>query len=373
MAVRTRSRLFLADACGAVGRRGPAGTELEGRCRLPLADYAVLGGAFVPIDAPGVGAMALLPSHVPIAAIHAASFTAAAARIREVWPERDAFGSTVVIEWPPAFDVDPTSDMTFPWWYSETEARIGKLHVIEEKRFILREPLQVDGLAIGRIAGEWMGRRAVVPRDHTFFRRFYRVVAAMRLGKRRANGAVFEPHRGVEQPIVGAPPWADGVWGSKLPALLVDLEARVGSKPFHDAIDDYTADPGAPPGSVRTLVDAIALRSSVPLDRFFEDFLAGGKLPYLDLVDVRTRKAGDLWRVSGGVRNKGTGEVICPVVLRTDLDSSTTSVRVGTLETARFELETRYHPRALLLDPRGVVFRGMERGTVSQVALGGGS
>jgi hypothetical protein len=79
------------------------------------------------------------------------------------------------------------------------------------------------------------------------------------------------------------------------------------------------------------------------------------------------------WEASGALRNEGTGEVFCPVVLRTEHGSIRRVIRVGSREAIAFAIPTPHAPRTLQLDPDRVVYRHAAIGIVDAIDFKGES
>ena len=138
--------------------------------------------------------------------------------------------------------------------------------------------------------------------------------------------------------------------------MLAAITYRSGPDNVIAGIDDFTAG-GPTPGTVRELLDAISRRSGASLDRVYDDYFAGDALPVLTLEGVHFQRTSGGWSARGTVRNLATGEVLCPVVLRTDGPSERAVVRVESHASAPFELHTAFAPHQLQLDPEHVCYR----------------
>jgi hypothetical protein len=135
-------------------------------------------------------------------------------------------------------------------------------------------------------------------------------------------------------------------------------------------VDDFLAAPGT--GTARELMDAIAKRGGVRLDRVWSDYFEGDALPQLTLADVKFTRRGAAWEVSGIVHNRDKGEVFCPVVLRTAYGSLRTMLHIDSQQKVPFVLQSTHEPRTLQLDPDKVVYRYAAVGTVDSVDYRGG-
>lgn len=357
--VRAPAGIFLADACGSIAGAEAGRTRLTGVCRIALANYVVRGGNLVRLaDTPGIGAVAVLPAHLAAARFHVPGLAlvaelaskAGAGLVTE--PTRNH----VILEWPPAFDTDPTEGMRYGW--NQVPSRLpvlGRLHLLAESLWLVRSPLAAQELAASALASELASRRPVAAEQRLLFRHLFLAVALARVGGRDRGATIVErtheaTRADLRQPLLEADPSDEVTW-IKLEALLTDLEHRVGAQAFTDGLAVFLDGPVHPSGSLQELLESISHRSGRPLDRFYSDYVTGAALPVLSLEDVRARRAGREWDISGRVRNLGTGEAVCPVVLQTDLDMTGTQVTVGSSSAVPFAFKSPHHPRAVLLDP----------------------
>ena len=82
-----------------------------------------------------------------------------------------------------------------------------------------------------------------------------------------------------------------------------------------------------------------------------QDYFVQGTLPEVVLEGVVFRRAGDGWQVTGRMRNRGTGEAVCKVVLTTNLGPLETMARAEGGQAGDFSFSTVHRPQAVLLDP----------------------
>ena len=160
----------------------------------------------------------------------------------------------------------------------------------------------------------------------------------------------------------------------KAAALVAELVARLGGTDFYTAVDGFLAAPAAAgPGSLEQLFEHLEERSPDSLAGFWKQhFEAGAALPELRLQNVEVALAGRGFRVRGEVRNDGSGEASCPVVVKAEGQTRSTRVKVGPRSTAAFEVTTDRRPTTALLDPEKTCFRwvGPSSPRAERVALG---
>ncbi|HKR67074.1 MAG TPA: hypothetical protein VJZ00_25330, partial [Thermoanaerobaculia bacterium] len=225
----------------------------------------------------------------------------------------------------------------------------GAMHLLPERLLTQLQPLETGPLAAALVSSALQSRRHIAPEEQKFFTMFFNVVANNRLSGEARSASVSPKGRPSTWPMLGDPA-IDRVKG-----VLADLEYRVGSERLVEGVNDFLAMPGA--GTGKELLDAIARRSGVPLDHMYRDFFVGSALPRVTLVDVASRRAGAAWIVTGSIRNVGTGEILCPLVLRTRTGALRRIVRIDGGETIPFTLTAESEPRTLQLDPDHICYR----------------
>lgn len=327
--------LMLASDAGAVGTRDGTRARLVSVSTQNLADVLITGGARVEQQLPGGTRLFVVRPHGSYAAERAAAIADSLDRIEELWPEMAAGARWTALE------VCRPFGMNLRWANEPDPAITGAVLELPESAFTAtgRRSLSEQRLAARLRVRYLFSRRAVIADDAQFFRVFYDALAARELG---AEQQAILVSRAVDI-------------GDKLRAAMVDLRRRVGARAMDDAVAEFLARPGT--GSSRELFDILEERSSVPLKRFYDDYVIGRSLPGLELRDVKFERAGDRWSVSGSVTNKESGEAHCPVFLRTEIDRQSTIVTVPDNGSAAFSFRTPYKPLGVELDPNGECFR----------------
>ena len=364
--------VFLADTCGHVAVEDANGRRrLSGTCRTLLASLTLRGGRLVgtPGTPESIAAVAVLPGHVEAMQLHLPQIASAGEAAATAWPGI-AVPPAVVVELPSGAQYDGY-DISIGGSRSD-----GSILLIDERRVLARVPLETVDLATAAVATALLAQRPTPTGEARFFRRFYRELAASRLGT-GSDRAVMDAEGGARADryalgLLSAKSWQLIAWEERLPALVRALRARVGDERLAEGVNAFLAGSGA--GSAKELFSMIELETSVSLAQFYEDFVAGSAVPVLTLEDVTFTQVASGWQVAGFVHNTRDGHVTCPVVVRTDAAPVAISVAVGPEDRTAFHLETRDRPRLVLLDPLGDCFRYRPKngiGIVERVEHGG--
>jgi hypothetical protein len=350
-----RTTLTAADSCGSVGR------ELKGRCEIALATYTVAAAHLRAVPLTPTAMLLHLERHGALAGMHAPALGEALAMAERAWPG--------VIEARGVFVERPTKPgERVPWRNDEADIRSsGVLHLVPETMFIRREPMSPGVIAASMVSSSLLSRRSVAANERWFFTRLYEEAASARLGG-ESRSAVVSRHPSTD-PLLHL--GKDLPSQARLRAVLADLEYRVGADRVAEGISDFVELPGE--GEGRELLEAIAKRGGIDLDRFYRDYFEGGSLPRLTFENVTFARTAHGWEARGALRNEGTGEVFCPVVLRTEHGAIKRVIRIGSAEAIPFVIPTPHAPRTLQLDPDRVCYRVAMVGLVDSVEYRGGS
>lgn len=369
--------LFLADTCGGIARPAGSGTHLASRCRMPLADFGIVGGRQKVLGGRTAGmTVAVFPAHQTTAELHLGFLARSPGLFEEAWPGIDSLGSLAVLEW-----ADRTGN---GWLYREPGATYlsvqGNLVLVDELDLLRMQSLQPERLVAEILTARLAGRRRIAPEHSRFFHHFFRAMALERLGLGPENGAVVGPLRLDEEDHIQVSPFDKEVWNVywrvRFPALVSALESRMGAEPLQAAVEEFLArgdDPARGPGSAEELFELMARHSPRPVERMIQDYLVAGHLPAPTLDGVRFVRAGDGWRVTGRMLNQGKGEAVCKVVLTTELGPESMVLAAGAGEAAPFELSTRHRPQGVILDPDAQCHRlRTQAGTFDRIYFEGG-
>jgi hypothetical protein len=290
---------------------------------------------------------------------------------RKAWPDLSAHLAATMIEELPEWGLDPFKDMNR--WGSWIRLRsYGRVLPIHES--VLTSTLEMDSadLAAQLLAAELSRKRPVMPEQAGVFRQLLRQFTVRRLGTTQKVTAALSAGDPSTTPILEMPDWELG-WCERLPAVLGEVERRVGQHALQEGFAEFLNAKGERRGTVKELLDRIGRISGVSLERIYSDYFTGRALPVLTLDDVHFRKTATEWDVTGSVKNLASGEAICPVVLRTDLGSESVDVTVDGGKSTPFRISTSARPASLMLDPDGVCYRFQRVGIVQLVPFKGES
>ena len=364
--LRVPEGFVASDACGRVS----SGRAFASRCRVGLADYAVFGAPLTTTPLGSSATLAYIPAHAELARTHAPALADALEVARESWPGLAADRSVFVER--------PTGRVEQYNRYFRRQAMrgiasYGRMHLVPELMFIHHEPIERGMVAAAIVSNHLRQRRSYRPEQEAFFRTFFETVANTRIA-----GKTKSPVWGGIGPRPDTTPILDTVdnpwYGStdRLAAVLAEIEYRVGADRLVAGINDFLG-AGPKPGTAKELLDAIGRRGGVSLDRVYRDYFLGEAMPRLTLEKVEFRRVGETWEVRGALRNKGDGEVFCPVIVRSDGGSSRTVVRVDTKSSTPFVLTLKNEPRTLQIDPDKVIYRHAAIGLVDSIDYRGQS
>ncbi len=355
----------LADTCGHVSRRA----RLSGACRASLTELTVAGGRLVRVDAAEDGAgeaadvevvVAALPPHVELAGRKLGSLARVASLTDRAWPGMPGLDGLVALEWPPAFDVDLRSEMS-RWGFPVRPRLQGRLLLIPERVLVDDEPFEVEDLVAQLLSRDLLERRRLAEDQETLFRHLFRVLMIRRMGLDGDRGATVSgrpwTRQALKTPILSARPGFGIVWRRRLPAVLVEIEGRIGGDHLYAGIESFLAADDAEPGTIEGLLAALEAQSGVSLERTYQDHFLGQALPMLRLEEVRSLRAEDGWTVEGKVRNTGTGQSICPVIVKTEVGERTLTVTVDSESASSFATRVDSRPHTVLLDPEYTCYR----------------
>ncbi len=382
---------LLADTCGHVSsaplrgdvsRRSPGRTRLSGRCRTSLTEFTVAGGRLVripssvlpssraPAGGPsspeaGQGAggeviVAALPRHRELAARKLKSLALVASLSDRAWPGMPGLEGLVALEWPPEFHLDLRYRMTR---WTELRPRLaGRLLLIPERLLTDAEPLEPEHLVARLLSRDLLERRAFAADQELVFRHLFRALMIRRMGLDGDRGATVTGKPWIRQalavPILSAKAGQFSIWRQRLPAVLAEIEGRAGGDNLYAAIESFLAAGGEEePGTIEELLAAIEARAGVSLERTYQDHFLGTALPMLRLEDVRARRRDGGWQVEGKMRNTGTGQSICPVIVKTEISERLLTVTVDSESATAFTARTQRRPHTVLLDPERTCYR----------------
>jgi len=350
--------LFLADACGDVASAG----RLAGRCGLPLADLAVLGGRYRELPAPAGGTrVAVFPQHAALGELHLGFIGRGASELEEAWPGLGGLRRTVALEWPgeAAFERDPILTALANLWrdnYQRPPEMRGNLILIDEgdvtrDNVLLKPETFVASLVASRLSH----RRPFAADDSFFFGRLFKNLALQRLGLGPQSGATVAGLRPGTAGIVRLPLPKEYnsslYWDNRFPAFVAGLRHLMGEEAVRQAVEEVLSRRDERPATRQEMFAALERHGGPDVHRFLQENLVEGGLAEPVLDGVEFLQAGEGWRVTGRMVNHGDAQAICKIVLSTDLGPVETVARADAGKDAAFELRASRRPQAVALDP----------------------
>jgi hypothetical protein len=270
----------------------------------------------------------------------------------------------VVHEWPPAFNILLTSGLG-NFWFERPEGELnGNLLSLPEGLVIRPQPISGEQIIAQVLSQELLDRRRFDPDEEHLFTSLFQALMIRRMGLSE-KGATLSGRPWMRavlaRSILDAELDNRALFEIRLPAVMVDLEGRLGGRNLYLAIERFLDRGDAEPGTVRELFDDFEAVSGEDLSRFFEEFIEGGAVPELSLEGVSARRLeGRRFLVRGQVANKGAGEVHCPVVVKTELGETQQEVVTRSEGATDFEITVEHRPVSVQLDPRDTCLRWIE-------------
>ncbi len=366
---------FLADTCGHASRREQGRTRLSGVCRTSLTELMVAGGRLVTVDSPnfplvplrgnppsgGEVTLAALAPHRSRAEDKLAALALVASLSDRAWPGMPGLQGLVALEWPPESHFDLYHDMENSWWQRPRPELVGRLLLIPERLLVDPEPFEPEDLVAQLLGRDLLGRRELAADQELLFRHLFRALMVRRMGLDGGRGATVSGkpwfRQALATPILSAKQNSGYTWRHRLPAVLAEIESRLGGDNFYAGIESFLAAGGEQPGTVEELLAALEAKAGISLERTYQDHFLGSALPMLRLEEVRSRRRGDGWVVEGKVRNTGTGQSICPVIVKTEISEVTLTVTVDSESASSFTTNVATRPHTVLLDPGRTCYR----------------
>ncbi len=360
---------FLADTCGHVSRPAKGRMQLSGSCHTSWAQLAVAGGRLVPFQRESGESedrviIATLPQHREQVERKLGSLSQVASLSERAWPGMPGLEDLVALEWPPEFHLDPRHGMS-RWGPRLEPILAGRLLLIPERMLVDGEPFESEDLVARLLSRDLIDRRELASEQELVFRSLFRALMIRRMGLDGEAGATVtgKPwHRQVlKTPILSVGQkygyGAGSVLRQRLPAVLVEIESRVGGDNLYTAIETFLSVSGQEPGTIEELLATIADRGGISLEQTYQDHFLGEASPLLRLEDVEARRRDGGWEVEGRVRNTGTGQSICPLVIKTEISEQVLTVTVESESATVFTARLERRPHTVLLDPERTCYR----------------
>jgi hypothetical protein len=357
--------LHLVSACGTVT---PPGQPLRERCRAIVNTFRILG-AELEVLRQGALNFAVFRLHRDAAAFHLPTVDRVAELLEDAWPGETPLPPVTLLEWTPPPQpasasgklwsrrmIDSGADLQFRPMES-----FGNVVILPDLDVLRRQPIPPEVLVGQTLAGQLLMRRPLEAEHRGVLRFLLEHLVKRRLGL-VSTLAVIPPQRNPEWATLRL--WPRELWIFSSPArpraVFNYLINRVGEEPFYAIVEEFLArgaTESPEPGTLYELLALVEARRGLDLSTFWRDFLEGQALPDPVLEGVRFQNIGGRWRVTGTVRNAGSGEVLCPVLLTTDLSPREMRLEIPDGGSVPFTLETPYRPQAVVLDPRGECLR----------------
>ncbi|MEM1204666.1 MAG: hypothetical protein AAGN66_15665 [Acidobacteriota bacterium] len=356
--LRVPKGLQIADSCGhTLSNDDPR--RLQGSCRTALSTFRIRGGRLVPAPSSDRVTMLTLPGHTHLARHQTQTIGDVARLSVHAWPGVEDVGALAVLEWPPAARFDDLRHGMHHWSWATLEVH-GQMVSIPERLFVGREPISASQLVGRLLIQRVLATRTLEASQGHVFRAFIGELMVRRMGLGDPHPATVAARpweiESLSVPVLEAPRGMQLMWGTKLPALVADLEGRVGRDRLVEAVERFLSNSEL--GSdARSLIGVIEAQSGVPLTRFYEDYFERGSLPTLYLEDVGVERVGDRWRVRGRLHNEGTGQSVCQIVLKSELREHPRTLTADDGESVGFEFDIEDRPLSLQLDPRRICHR----------------
>lgn len=356
------ARWTLADGCGRFSRQGEGRQTLSSRCRTSLPHYVVRGGTYEVLEDAASGiSLGVLPGHRDRGRTLLQGLGAVIGLSDKAWPGLQGLRGLAVLEWPPRFEVDLMQGLQSPWWAPPEEELHGSLLSLPEVLVIDGEPLRAEALVGQVMARDLLTRRSIAPSQAYLFKHLFTGLTVRRMGLDE-RGAVLESKPwamySLRVPLLSATAEYRDAFESRLPAVMAELEHRVGSHHFYGAIEDFLAHQDGSPGTIEELFERFQSRSGVSLERFFREHFLESTLPSLRLDNVRRQLVHKgRWQVTGELTNTGTGQSTCPLFVSTETGEERVVVTVESKSSAPFEVLTSAPPLGVQLDPQKTCLR----------------
>lgn len=312
-------------------------------------------------SATGEVTVAALPPHVELAGRKLESLAQVASLSDRAWPGLPGLKGVVALEWPPEFHVDLSWQLSNWTNWGVRPELFGHLLLIPERTLIDTEPFAVEDLVAQLLGRHLLERRPLMAEQELVFRHLFRVLMIRRMGLDGDGGATVSGKPWLRQalrtPILSGKSEHGYIWRRRLPAVVAEIEGRVGGDNLYAGIESFLAAGGDEPGTVEELLAQVEARAGISLERTYQDHFLGSALPMLRLENVRSRRQGEDWMVEGTVRNTGTGQSICPVIVKTEITERTLTVTVDSESASPFTLRVAARPHTVLLDPELTCYR----------------
>ena len=345
--------VFGAPAAGAPVR-------LVDSCEMPAHELRILGGRWERLGEPPVVAAAL-PRHRDKLESMLPELRQVVAASSEAWPGYPGIDRLAVVEQAGSQSLDGRSNLLRTWTWDRPQS-LGRMVRFYERHMVGNGLLDPAAILDGILGAELASTRNLHPQQRYMLRSFLSSLMQLRMGVGRSSAVLGErlPQWSVVQlkrPLLDLHPYHGVALGHKVPAVVLQLERRVGMDALVAAVADFLRRDTEDFATAEELFELLEAHSGQDLDRFFDDFFINGALPELSLVDVRVLPRRGGFRVTGAVANTAEGAVQCPVVVRTDGPELRRTVDVPGNGRGEFSFDVDARPQFAVLDPDGLCLR----------------
>lgn len=358
----TAPGLSVASSCGGLSEEAAPGEPLRliDTCRMPAHELRIFGGRWLRLGEEPVLAAAL-PGHREKIESMLPELRQAVAASSEAWPGFAGIDRMVVLESSPDFHIGGRRMMLSTWDWNRPQS-FGRVVRFWEHQMLSDGLLDSAAILDGILGTEVAASRRLDPEQRYMLRSFFASLMKRRMGVAGGSAVLGQgmPEWSVLQfkrPLLGLHPYHGIALAHKVPAVVLQLERRVGMDALVGAVAEFLARDTDEPATAEELFEVLETRTGEDLDTFFDDFFVNGYLPELSLVDVTSLPRRGGFRVTGAVQNKAEGEVYCPVVVRTDGPELRRTVVVPSKGRAQFTFDVDAQPQVAILDPDGLCLR----------------
>lgn len=363
--------LVVASSCGGFSAEtavdevtsGPTSdgpVRLVDSCEMPAHELHVLGGRWQRLGEPPVVA-AVFPHHRDKLEDMLPELRQVVAASSEAWPGYRGLDRLAVVEQASSLGLEGRQNLMRIWQWDRPQS-LGRVVRFWERHMGGRGQLDPAAILDGILGTELASTRRLHPDERYMMRSFLASLMKLRMGVARDSAVLGErlPQWSVGQlrrPLLDLHPYHGFALGHKVPAVVMQLEQRVGMDALVAGVADFLARDTEEWATAKELFEHLEVHSGEDLDDFFEDYFTHGGLPELSLADVRVLPRRGGFRVTGAVVNAAEGAVRCPVVLRTDGPELRRTVDVPARGSGEFSFDVDARPQVAILDPDGLCLR----------------
>lgn len=358
----TTPPLAVASSCGGLSDEAAVGepARLVDSCEMPAHELRILGGRWERLGEPPVVAAAL-PRHRGKLESMLPELRQVVAASSEAWPSYAGIDRLAVVEQAGSLSLDGRSSLLRTWSWDRPQS-LGRMVLFWERHMVGNGLLDPAAILDGILGAELASTRQLHPDQRYMMRSFLSSLMKLRMGVGRESAVLGEQIRQwdavqLTRPLLDLHPYHGFALGQKVPAVVLQLERRVGMDTLVAAVAEFLGRDTNDWATAEELFDLLEAHSGQDLDGFFDDYFTNGALPELSLVDVRVLPRRGGFRVIGAVANAVDGAVQCPVVLRTDGPELRRTVDVPGRGRGEFVFDVDVRPQVAILDPDGLCLR----------------